>query len=92
MRAQGDFQGADIADSTINRTLAALKRMFHLATECTPPKVQFVPHIPTLKENNVRTGFVETEARMRRCVGAFCLRAPHGSSQTTPGSREKTSR
>jgi len=58
-------QEAGIADSTINRTLAALKRMFHLATECTPPKVQFVPHIPMLKENNVRTGFVETEARMR---------------------------
>ena len=58
-------QEAGMADSTINRTLAALKRMFHLATECTPPKVQFVPHIPMLKENNVRTGFVETEARMR---------------------------
>jgi hypothetical protein len=39
--------------------------MFHLATECTPPKVQFVPYIPMLQENNVRTGFVETEARMR---------------------------
>jgi Phage integrase family len=36
-----------------------------LATECTPPKVQFVPYIPMLQENNVRTGFVETEARMR---------------------------
>ena len=58
-------QKAGVADSTINRTLAALKRMFHLATECTPPKVQFVPHIPMLQENNVRTGFVETEARMR---------------------------
>ena len=32
-------QEAGIADSTINRTLAALKRMFRLATECTPPKV-----------------------------------------------------
>src|SRR5437667_10293856 len=40
--------------------------MFHLATECTPPKVQFVPYIPMLKENNIRTGFLETEARMRR--------------------------
>ena len=59
-------QESGVADSTINRTLAALKRMFHLATECTPPKVQFVPYIPMLKENNVRTGFVETEARVRR--------------------------
>jgi integrase len=58
-------QESGLADSTINRTLAALKRMFHLATECTPPKVQFVPYIPMLKENNVRTGFVETEARVR---------------------------
>jgi len=58
-------QKSGVADSTINRTLAALKRMFHLATECTPPKVQFVPYIPMLQENNVRTGFVETEARMR---------------------------
>jgi integrase len=58
-------QELGVADSTINRTLAALKRMFHLATECTPPKVQFVPYIPMLKENNVRTGFVETEARVR---------------------------
>src|SRR5271157_118170 len=58
-------QKAGVADSTINRTLAALKRMFHLATECTPPKVQFVPYIPMLQENNVRTGFVEAEARMR---------------------------
>jgi integrase len=58
-------QETGVADSTINRTLAALKRMFHLATECTPPKVQFVPYIPMLKENNVRTGFLETEARLR---------------------------
>jgi len=58
-------QKAGVANSTINRTLAALKRMFHLATECTPPKVQFVPYIPMLKENNARTGFVEAEARMR---------------------------
>jgi len=58
-------QQSGVADSTINRTLAALKRMFHLATECTPPKVQFVPYIPMLKENNIRTGFLETEARMR---------------------------
>ncbi len=58
-------QETGVADSTINRTLAVLKRMFHLATECTPPKVQFLPYIPMLQENNVRTGFVETEARLR---------------------------
>ena len=65
-------QESGVADATINRTLAALKRMFHLATECTPPKVQFVPYIPMLKEKNVRTGFVETGARIRleeACAG-----------------------
>ena len=45
--------------------------MFHLATECTPPKVQFVPYIPMLKENNARTGFVEAEARMRARAGMW---------------------
>src|SRR6266567_4154392 len=58
-------QETGVADSTINRTPAVLKRMFHLATECTPPKVQFLPCISMLQENNVRTGFVETEARLR---------------------------
>jgi hypothetical protein len=28
---------AAVADATINRTLAALKRMFHMASEFTPP-------------------------------------------------------
>ena len=46
-------------NGTINRELAALKRMLNLGAEQTPPKVDRVPHIPMLRENNVRKGFLE---------------------------------
>jgi integrase len=47
------------SNGSINRELAALKRMFNLAAEMTPPKVARVPYIPMLKESNVRKGFFE---------------------------------
>lgn len=51
----------ELANGTINRELAALKKAFNLADRCTPPKVSHVPYIPMLKENNVRKGFIEHE-------------------------------
>lgn len=50
-------QGA--ANATINRELAALKRMFRLGAQATPPKVFRVPHFQMLQERNVRTGFLD---------------------------------
>jgi integrase len=49
------------SNASINRELAALKRMFNLAAQMTPPKVARVPYVPMLKENNVRRGFFEHE-------------------------------
>ncbi len=47
------------AHGTINRELAALKRMMVIGSQSTPPKVNRVPFLPMLKESNVRKGFFE---------------------------------
>ena len=47
------------ANATINRELSALKRILNMGAQQTPAKVNRVPHIPMLKENNVRQGFFE---------------------------------
>jgi integrase len=49
------------ANATLNRELAIIKRAFRLAAERTPPLVGRVPHILTLKEDNVRTGVLDDE-------------------------------
>jgi integrase len=47
------------ANGTINRELTAIKRAFSLAAQA--GNILVKPHIPMLKENNVRTGFFERE-------------------------------
>ncbi|MFC1820290.1 tyrosine-type recombinase/integrase [Thermodesulfobacteriota bacterium] len=47
------------ANGTINRELAALKRMLKLGEQ--DGKVSRLPHIPKLEENNIREGFFEHE-------------------------------
>ena len=49
--------GAGAANGTVNRELAALKRMYSLAVKA--EKLYRKPYIPMLEENNVRTGFFE---------------------------------
>ncbi len=51
-------QAAGAANATINRELAALKRMFTLAVQA--GKLHARPHIPMLREDNVRRGFFES--------------------------------
>jgi integrase len=48
-----------VSNGEINRELTTLKRIFNLARQ--NGKLIHVPHIPMLKERNVRTGFFERE-------------------------------
>ncbi len=50
-------QGDGLANGSINRELAALKRMFNIALE--NGNIIRKPHIEMLEENNVRQGFFE---------------------------------
>lgn len=47
----------NISNASINRELAALKRMFSLAVQA--GKLSWKPYIPTLQENNARQGFLD---------------------------------
>lgn len=48
-----------VAAGEINRELTVQKRMFSLAMQA--GKLRYKPHIPMLRENNVRAGFFEPE-------------------------------
>jgi integrase len=50
-------QGEKASNATVNRELAALKRMFSLAVQA--GKLSAKPYIPTLEENNARQGFLD---------------------------------
>src|SRR6185369_4142516 len=56
-------------NATINRELAALKRMFRLGYQATPPKVNRIPKFTKLQENNVRQGFLD-DAQYSKLVAA----------------------
>ena len=70
-------QSEGMANGTINRELAALKRMYRLASQQTPPLVVNAPHIPHLQENNVRQGFfTEEEFKLLRAVLPDYVKVP----------------
>lgn len=72
-----DRRKAGAEDSTINRELAALRRMFSLALKATPSLVASVPPIPRFQEHNVRTGFLEHDEYLKlKAVLPDYLRPP----------------
>ncbi len=62
------------ANATINRELAALKRMFSLAIQAR--RISHRPYIPMLREDNARRGFFEPDA--------FAALLPHLSPAVQP--------
>jgi integrase len=53
-------QDDGVSCASINRELAALRRMFNLAVQA--EKLPSKPYIPLLDEDNIRTGFLNAEA------------------------------
>jgi integrase len=57
-------------NATINREMAALKRMFRIGMYSTSPKVLRLPKFPKLAGDNVRKGFLE-DAQYKKLIG-YC--------------------
>jgi integrase len=54
------------ANATVNRELEIVERAYRLASECEPPKVVRLIHIPMLtEEDNVRSGFLDDAGYVR---------------------------
>jgi len=66
-------QEEGVENGTINPELAALKRMFNLASQMTPPKVINAPYVPHLAENNSRQGYFEQQQylALRRVLPSY---------------------
>jgi integrase len=52
-------QKAKVSNASVNRSLAALRRMLNLALQGRKLDAQDVPHVPMLKEPPARSGFLE---------------------------------
>jgi integrase len=50
---------AEAAPATVNRELEFVERALRLGAQCDPPKVVKVIRVPSLKEHNVRVGFLD---------------------------------
>ena len=56
-------------NATVNRELAIVKRMYKLGAFSAPALAFRTPRIPTLREDNVRTGFLD-ESQYRKLIAA----------------------
>lgn len=59
--AQRNWLREEKAPATVNRRLELLRQAYRLATRRTPPKVLAIPHIPLLKVQNARQGFLSAK-------------------------------
>jgi integrase len=57
-RVQRDWLKAGVKPATVNRRCELLRQAYRLAARRTPPKVMAIPHVPLLKVENARQGFL----------------------------------